>query len=256
MPADNDKPTNTPDLLIAAPDAEQTPGTPRFARLRAAWDVSWQPGGVLHTAWSDVRNAPGAGWDMAPWLRMVVLLTGAALALLLIDTAFTTITHWIGHLLTAAPTVDIGTNKSAGIWAVIDQPIRSYIAHHSTGMAVSGPTIYTLWQIAGLYGLIGGFTGSTIARLVWTAWGAASTAAIWTTVPDQQRTLTVAIAALAWGTASLFALRGLRLLPHVTVFNHPPAVKAEIVLPAQKSPSADDGLGFLSDTVQRPRRPF
>ncbi|MFC9534367.1 hypothetical protein ACFT38_28045 [Streptomyces sp. NPDC056975] len=97
----------------------------------------------------------------------------------LVNAAFTTITHWISHLLLAAPTVDVGTDTSSGIWGVIDQPIRTYIANRSAGMAISGSTIYTLWQITGLYGLLAGFAGSTIGRLLWTAWGAASAAAIW-----------------------------------------------------------------------------
>ncbi|MFD0033042.1 hypothetical protein ACFVJK_33165 [Streptomyces sp. NPDC127172] len=220
-------------------------------RTRRVWQQTWREGGVLHSAWSDVRHAPRAGWDMANWLKAILLLTGAAIALLLVNAAFTTITHWISHLLLAAPTVDVGTDTSSGIWGVIDQPIRTYIASRSAGMAISGSTIYTLWQIAGLYGLLAGFAGSTIGRLVWTAWGAASAAAIWVTVPDHQRTLSVAIAALAWGLASLLALRGLRLLPSIHIFNAAPTIKPELHLPHQK----DRGLDDVADTVQRRPRP-
>ncbi|MGW8687508.1 hypothetical protein ACWGNN_42075 [Streptomyces sp. NPDC055817] len=164
------------------PAADTTP--PSFfaslaTRTRLGWQQTRREGGVLHSVWSDVRHAPRAGWDMANWLKAILLLTGAAIALILVNAAFTTITHWINHLLLAAPTVDIGTDTSSGIWGVIDQPIRTYIANRSAGMAISGSTIYTLWQTAGLYGLLAGFAGSTIGRLLWTAWGAASAAAIW-----------------------------------------------------------------------------
>ncbi|MFD4711769.1 hypothetical protein ACFWN5_19110 [Streptomyces sp. NPDC058430] len=101
------------------------------------------------------------------------------------------------------------------------------------------------------YGLLAGFAGSPIGRLVWTAWGAASAAAIWVTVPDHQRTLSVAIAALAWGLASLFALRGLRLVPSIHIFNAAPTIKPELHLPHQQ----DHGLDDVADAVQRRPRP-
>ncbi|MFE5199907.1 hypothetical protein ACFQ93_40450 [Streptomyces sp. NPDC056601] len=221
------------------------------ARSRRVWEQAWGQGGPLYILWQDIRTAPRRGTDMAHWLKALLILAGLSAVVLLADAAGTAIGHAIRELLAAAPKVDVGTDTSSGIWAVIDNPIRSYIARHSAGMAVSGSTIYTLWQLAGLYGLIGGFSSSTIARLVWTAWGAASAAAIWVTVPAANRTLSVAIAALAWGLASLFALRGLRLLPSVHVFNAP-TIKPQIHLPCQKGTEPVDGLGDIASTVQRP----
>ncbi|MFI6881143.1 hypothetical protein ACIBL6_47635 [Streptomyces sp. NPDC050400] len=228
-------------------------------RSRLVWEQAWRQGGVLHRLWQDIRTAPSRGADMAHWLKALVILAGLSVVVLLADAAVSAIGHALGTLLSAAPKVDIGTDQSSGIWGGIDQPIRSYIAHHSAGMAVSGSTIYTLWQIAGLYGFIAGFAGSTIGRLVWTAWGAASAAAIWATVPGPQRTLSVAIAALVWGLASLFALRGLRLLPSIHIVNPAPTITPQIILPTQKDTRPDpDGFDAIGDTVQRPRgpRPF
>ncbi|MFC9459913.1 hypothetical protein [Streptomyces sp. NPDC056983] len=70
-------------------------------------------------------------------------------------------------------------------------------------------------------------------------------------MPDHQRTLSVAIAALAWGLASLFALRGLRLVPSIHIFNAAPTIKPELHLPHQK----DHGLDDVADAVQRRPRP-
>ncbi|WP_328335802.1 hypothetical protein [Streptomyces sp. NBC_00455] len=35
----------------AVTDLEDTPGTPHFARLRAAWGTSWKKDGLLHGRW-------------------------------------------------------------------------------------------------------------------------------------------------------------------------------------------------------------
>ncbi|MET9497438.1 hypothetical protein [Streptomyces sp. NPDC006552] len=201
--------------------ARPSPLADLTARSRRMWEQAWTDGGVLHGLWQDIRTAPRRGADMAHWLKALLILAGLSVVVLLAEAAGSAIGHAVGDLLAAAPTVDIGTDTSSGVWTVIDNPIRIYLAQHSVGMAVSGSTLYTLWQVGGLYGLIGGFTGSTIARLVWTAWGAASAAAIWVTVPSVNRTLAVAVAVLAWGLASLFALRGLRLLPSVRIVNNP-----------------------------------
>ncbi|MGW8687511.1 hypothetical protein ACWGNN_42090 [Streptomyces sp. NPDC055817] len=71
------------------------------------------------------------------------------------------------------------------------------------------------------------------------------------TVLDHQRTLSVAIAALAWGLASLFALRGLRLLPSIHIFNAAPTIKPELHLPHRN----DHRLDNVADAVQRRPRP-
>ncbi|MFH8736847.1 hypothetical protein [Streptomyces sp. NPDC017964] len=254
MPQHNDRPQQLTD--DEQHTTKQEPFSPSplaelAARSGRMWEQAWADGGVLHTLWQDIRTAPRRGADMAHWLKALLILAGLSVVVLLADAAGTAIGHAIGELLSAAPKVDVGTDTSSGIWAVIDNPIRTYIASHAAGMAVSGSTIYTLWQIAGLYGLIGGFSGSTIARLVWTAWGAASAAAIWVTVPAANRTLSVAIAALAWGLASLFALRGHRLLPTVHVYNTP-SFKPSLPLPSQKDTDPIDGTGDVGSTVQRP----
>jgi hypothetical protein len=75
--------------------------------------------------------------------------------------------------------VQVGTDTSHGVFAVVDQPIRSYIAAHCAGLQISASTVYTLWQAVGLFGLIGGAFRSSGARLTWTAWGVASVAMVY-----------------------------------------------------------------------------
>lgn len=221
--------------------AKPSPWADLAVRSRRVWEQAWSEGGFLHGLWQDIRTAPHRGADMAHWLKALLILAGLSLVVLLAEAAGSAIAHAIGDLLAAAPTVDIGADTSSGVWAVIDDPIRSYIATHSVGMAVSASTVYTLWQVTGLYGLIGGFIGSTIARLVWTAWGIASAAAIWVTVPPLNRPLTVAVAALAWGFASLAALRDLRLLPRVNIVNKS-TFTPQLQLPSQKIPGPFEAL--------------
>ncbi|MFC9635818.1 hypothetical protein ACFTY8_43095 [Streptomyces mirabilis] len=114
------------------------------------------------------------------------------------------------------------------------------MVQHSAGLAVSGSTLYTLWQVAGLIGLVGGFLRSTAARLLWTAWGASSAAMIWSAAPEPGRTLATGIA-VVWLLASAFAVRGLQLRRAVVVHVAPRIrneIRPEIHVPADRP--ADD----------------
>lgn len=112
--------------------------------------------------------------------------------------------------------MQIGTDTSTGVWAVVDQPIRSCIAQHFAGLAISASTVYSLWLATGVISLVFGFlTRSNGVRLTWTAWGAASAWMVWTATPEPSRTVALGIGVLAWTLASAFALRGLNLRPRV-----------------------------------------
>ncbi|MGW9282639.1 hypothetical protein ACWGSA_10800 [Streptomyces diastaticus] len=71
--------------------------------------------------------------------------------------------------------------------------------------------VHTVWQAAGLFGLVGGFARSSGARLTWTAWGAASIAMVHSAAPADGRTIATGLAVLGWTAASTLALRGLTL---------------------------------------------
>ncbi|GGP90149.1 hypothetical protein [Streptomyces melanogenes] len=255
-PQPTDQTDQDPDSTVVPHPIEEQEA--RRAALRAWWDDAWSsPDGVLYRRWEDLRQAPELGWhQMANWVKALLAVATLSLVLLLLDSAATVLADEVHRLLTAAPTVQIGTDASTGVWAVVDQPIRSYIAQHSTGLTVSGSTIYTLWQVAGLTGLIGGFLRSTAARLLWVAWGAGSAAMIWSAAPADGRTLATGIAVLAWSIASVFALRGLSLRPVIVTHIHNPApafrpeAKAEIHLPAQ-SPQGNDSPDNVRQFQQR-----
>ncbi|MEV7657926.1 hypothetical protein AB0O39_27630 [Streptomyces anulatus] len=251
------------DLLNQTPPPPDTtpdkdPGTTRLTQLRAAWNASWEQGGFLHGRWEDLRQAPNAGWHfMANWIKALLILTGMCALLVLLDTAADISAAALNRLDDAMPATPVGTDTSSAFWGVVDNPVRTYIAQHTTGLPVSGTAVYTFWQLAGAVGLIGGFIGATGARLTWTAWGAATTWAVWTTTPVDGRTIATAITILAWTAASTLALRGLSLRPVVNNFIPPaPAsqpqieIRPELRIPAP-APAPDDDTPGNVHPLQR-----
>jgi hypothetical protein len=218
------------------------PKQPRLAAIRNRWNNSWHHG-FLHDRWEDLRRAPELGWHgMGNWLKTTLALAGTSVLILLLNSAAAVVLDALQHLLTAAPHVQAGTGTSHGVLAVIDQPVRSYLAAHSASLAISASTVYTLWQLVGLFGLVGGFLRSSGARLTWTAWGAASIAMVYSAAPADGRTVATGVAVLAWTVASAFALRGLTLRPmfftHVHNAGH--QLKPCIHLPAPANPPAEN----------------
>ncbi|MFE2512647.1 hypothetical protein ACFXC9_30130 [Streptomyces naganishii] len=250
-----DSPAAVNGQAVNVPPSPAPEPKPRRTAVRDWWENAWSEGGVLHARWEDLRQAHTAGWhQMANWVKVLLATAAACAVLILLDGAFGVLADAVHRLLTAAPRVQIGTDTSTGVWAVVDQPIRTYIAQHSAGLAVSGSTIYTLWQVAGLIGLIGGFLRSAAARLLWAAWGASSAAMIWATAPEQGRTLATGIAVLAWLLASAFALRGLNLRPAVVVNASPRirnVIRPEINVPVPADQDADDTPDNVHQLQQR-----
>ncbi|MEU3907287.1 hypothetical protein AB0F20_26280 [Streptomyces goshikiensis] len=251
---DNDRASNIPGprqerpaagLPAAAPllleELEDKPS--RAEVLRTWWADAWDEGGVLHDRWEDLRQAPELGWHgMANWLKAALGLAGICLVILLLDGAADALAAMLHSLLTAVPRVQVGTDTSSGIFAVIDQPVRTYIAAHSASLPITGATVYTVWQLVGLFGLIGGFARSSGARITWTAWGAASIAMVHSAAPADGRTIATGLALLAWTAASAFALRGLTLRPafFTHIHNDGHQIEPHIHLPAPAAPEADD----------------
>ncbi|MFH9090484.1 hypothetical protein [Streptomyces sp. NPDC017673] len=254
----NDKPingqhTNSPsffDLFDQTPppplpDVEDVPRTKRFAGLREAWDASWEQGGFLYERWEELFQARRLGWhEMAHWIKAVLSLAGVCAVIILLDAA-SDIVSAVLHRLSATRTViePPGVDTTSGLWGVIDNPIRSYIVQHSVGLTVPGTAVYAFWQLTGLIGLLGGFAGSTGARILWTGWGLSSVAMVWSATPGGSRTVATGIAALMWALASIVALRGLSLRPVIN--NLAPAAPQVNVYPAfdfppQPTPEHDD----------------
>ncbi|MFE2473137.1 hypothetical protein [Streptomyces mirabilis] len=187
---------------------------------------------------------------MANWIKAVSAVAVFSFVVLLFNGAVDVLLDAVHHILTAVPDVQVGDNTSTGVWATIDNPVRSYIAAHSTGLPISASTVYTIWQVTGLFSLIAGFiTRSNGVRLTWAAWGCAGIAMVWTTTPDASRTVATAIAVLAWTFASAFALRGLNLRPRVFTTVHTGApqitVQPQIHVPAQPNGPGPDNVRQL-----------
>ncbi|MFB7852808.1 hypothetical protein ACFC34_38145 [Streptomyces sp. NPDC056053] len=219
---------------------------PLLAAARTWWTTAWAKDGFLHARWEEVRRAPGAGWhNMADWLKATAGIAVFSLVVLLFASAVDVLLDAVHRLLTAVPEVRVGDSTSTGVWATIDNPVRSYLAAHSAGLPISASTAYTLWQTTGLLSLIGGLvTRSTGARLTWVCWGAAGIAMVWMATPETSRTVATAIAVLAWTTASTLALRGLSLRP--SSFTHVDGpqvtVQPQIHIPAQPGTSTPDNV--------------
>ncbi|MFD4833340.1 hypothetical protein ACFWPV_26310 [Streptomyces uncialis] len=251
-PPSKEKPTvaDHNDHTPPVPSLEDLPGhkEPRPAALCAWWAAAWDDDGFLHDRWEDLRRAPELGWhSMANWVKTALGLTGICVVLILLDSATDVLADALHHLLTAVPHVQVGTDTSTGITAVVDQPIRSYIAAHTGTLPVSASTVYTLWQLTGVFGLIGGLLRSSGARLTWTAWGCASVAMVWSGAPADGRTVATGLAVLAWTAASALALRGLTLRPSLFIHNAAPGleIRPEIHVLVPAAPAVEAAPDYV-----------
>ncbi|MGW4438041.1 hypothetical protein ACWELO_20145 [Streptomyces sp. NPDC004596] len=217
---------------LPVPFPKAPPKEPRFAALRTWWQEAWEEDGVLHAMWEDVLSAPEDGFRyMAPWLRAVLMVAGVSFVMLMAKAASEVVLQTLHQLLTAVPTVQVGVDTSSGVFAVVDQPVRTYIAQHSTGLPVAASTVYTLWLLTGITGLVLGYLSrNNGVRAMWSGWGAASVFMVWTATPATSRPIAVGLAVLAWTFLSAFAMRGLTMRRRVGHPARPPrvSVKPEI----------------------------
>ncbi|MFE4055563.1 hypothetical protein ACFXP3_04500 [Streptomyces sp. NPDC059096] len=233
-------PPNDTNPGLPAPLPKTPPKEPRTAalreQLRDRWNRTWDTNGALHKMWQDILRAPEDGPQyMAPWIRTVLMVAGASFVVLMAKTAAEVALQALRTLLTAVPTVQVGVDTSSGVFAVVDQPVRTYIAQHSAGLPVEGSTVYTLWLLTGITGLVlGWLSRNNGVRAMWTVWGAATVFMVWTTTPQNGRTVAAGLTVLAWTFLSAVAMRGLTLRRRVVVGR--PAkvtVKPEIHVPVQ-----------------------
>ncbi|MFK0112519.1 hypothetical protein [Streptomyces sp. NPDC091217] len=238
----NGTPQRSRELLLA-------PGTKtkvRRARLRAWWTKAWNPGGLLYRRWDDLARARHAGWHgMADWIKAVFAVAMVCSVIVVLDFAARITAGVLDRLSAPAPVTGApGIDTTGGPWGVIDNPVSSYIGQHAVGLPVSGPAMYTAWQLAGLIGLVGGTAGLTAGRIIWLLWGASSIAMVWTASPDSNRTLATGLAVLMWVLASTLPLRRLRLRPLVIHdHTHQPQLHLHSVSPSTAT-TADGTTGI------------
>ncbi len=226
---------------LPAPFPKTPPKKQPFAALRAWWDKAWEDDAVLNLMWMDILNVPQDGpRNMAPWIRAVVMLVGASFVVLAVLAAGEAVLRTVHQLLTAVPTVQVGVDPSDSVLAIVDQPVRTYIAQHSAGLPIAASTVYTLWLATGIAALIlGYFTRSNALRAMWTGWGAATVFMVWTATPDTSRTIAVALTVLAWTLLSALALNGLSLRRTVGRPAHPAKTPARPDVHIHMPPAAD-----------------
>ncbi|MFE2609443.1 hypothetical protein ACFXDI_40345 [Streptomyces mirabilis] len=247
MPSNDNTPgQNRQELTyLPVPFPKAPPKEPRFAalreRLRDGWNRAWDVDGVLYEMWQDVLRVPEDGArHMAPWIRAVLMVAGVSFVVLMAKAACEVVLQALHQLLTAMPKVQVGVDTSSGVAAVVDQPVRTYIAQHSAGLAVEGSTVYTLWLLTGITGLVLGYLSKNNGvRAMWTTHGAATVFMVWTTTPEASRTVAAGLTVLAWTFLSAFAMRGLTLRRRV-VAGRPAkvTVKPEIHVPVPVQPPA------------------
>lgn len=181
--------------------ADFSASPPRAGALRptpliALADQDWLAGRrqELSTAFSQ-------GWGPAAlWVKVLMLVPVVLFVIAL-----------LGTLGTATLNTVHGTSwDGAGMVAIVDEPVRTYLEAHSAALPVTVSTLYTTWLASGIGLLAISFmTGTFGARLTWIAWGAGSVVMVWAGTAAPARGIACAVAGLAWGIASIFALQGL-----------------------------------------------
>ncbi|MFD3728805.1 hypothetical protein [Streptomyces sp. NPDC058671] len=228
-------PNNNPQL----PRPTRTPKPPSQngvrTRLDAAgawWNRAWEKDGVLHGVWEDIRRAPKADWHgLAHWIKALVLVMAAVVMVMLLGAAAGVLGALADTVTTAVPRPHVDLeHDTRGIWPTLTTPIRTFLDGQAAHLpALSGATVYLLWQATGLTGLIGGFLHISGARILWTLWGLSSVWIVWSASPAGGRILAAALAAVVWALASILALRGLTFRP--VIYNHQAAPAAPVFSP-------------------------
>ncbi|MEU6353198.1 hypothetical protein ABZ896_28380 [Streptomyces sp. NPDC047072] len=251
MPSNNNTGQDRQELAYLPVLYPKTPAKePRFAALRTWWTKAWEEDGVLNTMWEDILSAPEDGFRyMAPWLRTVLAVAGISFVVLLARAAGEVVLEALHQLLTAVPKVQVGVDTSNGVFAVVDQPVRTYIAQHAAGLPVAASTVYTLWLLTGIVGLVlGCLSKNNGVRAMWTAHGAATVFMVWTATPATSRPVAAALAVLAWTFLSAIAMRGLTLRRRVRAgrpakVTVKPEIHVPVPVPVPAAP-ADNGCPF------------
>jgi len=167
-------------------------------------------------------------------LKATLALAGACVVILLLNAAIGVLAGALHDLLTAAPRVQVGTDTSTGVFAVVDQPVRTYIAAHCASRG-SAPPPSTPCSGRTLR-LVGGFFRSSAPASPGRP--GARPASPWSTARARRRTHDRHRSRRPRLDRRLaFALRGLslrRALHHI--HNAAPRIEPHIHLPAPAAP--------------------
>ncbi|KAB2587627.1 coiled-coil domain-containing protein [Streptomyces arboris] len=183
------------DLAADFSAAPPRPGRTAPTQLIALSDPGW-----AQDRKQELSTALAQGWGAAVvWVKVLFVLPLGLFTVALMGSFGAGIQH----------AIEGATWDSHGMVAVVDAPVRAYLETHRTGLPVTADTLYTTWLAVGAGLLTISFVTCTFgARLTWAGWGACSVAMVWAATTGPARGIACAVTGLAWGIASIFALRG------------------------------------------------
>ncbi|MFD4756904.1 helix-turn-helix domain-containing protein [Streptomyces sp. NPDC058426] len=185
---------------------------PRAPRASAAMGMT-SPVTVTDRDWlegrrQEVGNSLTGGWtESALWIKVSALVFASLCAMALFGLVATTVTD------KARSWSPAGGWHWEGMAATVEQPVNAYLAAHSSGLPLPVSVLQVLWVGSGAVALVMSFLfGGFGARLTWALWGVATVLMVWSGTPAEARPVAAGLATIAWGLASILALRGLRIV--------------------------------------------
>ncbi|MEV5295378.1 hypothetical protein AB0K64_29640 [Streptomyces sp. NPDC053741] len=180
--------------------ADFSAAPPRPGRMEPTQLIALSDPGWAYDRRQELSTALAQGWGAAAiWVKILFILPAVLFTIALLGSLGTGLQHALQDT----------TWDSHGMTAVIDGPVRAYLDTHTAGLPVTADTLYTTWLAAGAGLLVISFVTCTFgARLTWAGWGACSVAMVWAATPGPTRGIACAVTGLAWGIASILALRG------------------------------------------------
>ncbi|WP_052230630.1 hypothetical protein [Streptomyces sp. CT34] len=219
QPGQQDQNTNVHQLQqLPGALIEDTPATAKTTTAAAVEQLLRAKDSVgewLTDRGDDLRRAVKGGWkETDDWIKaalgglalLVVVWVGGTLLTVLLK-SIVALASLISHVH-----VDTGARSHTGLLATITEPVRTYLAGHTRGLAAGSATAYAAWQLAVLVtGFLSWATTSFGARFAWGVVGAGTAWMVWSGAPATGREVATGLTALAWGLLSIVALRGFRI---------------------------------------------
>ncbi|MFF3166806.1 helix-turn-helix domain-containing protein [Streptomyces sp. NPDC003273] len=188
----------------------KTPPRPHRAPIAAMGMTS--PVVVSDSEWLEARrkeigDSLTGGWKQtALWIKLLVLFSVFLVGVAVLGVLANTVSHTARTWRTPH-----GWHWD-GVVATINNPVHAYLSAHSAGLPLPVTSLHLLWIASGSILLLMSFLfGGFGARTTWILWGAATVVMVWSGTPGPARQVAAGLATVAWGLASIPAMRGLNL---------------------------------------------
>ncbi|MFJ3638049.1 hypothetical protein [Streptomyces sp. NPDC090112] len=184
------------------------------AWLSAYWQKAWAVDGFLFNRWKELNVSAQTGWNgSARWVKCLILALIVSISVTIVN-ACTKILVVAFSIVDSRSSVD-GLDSSGGIWVAVHRPIQFYLEQHSDDLGIDVLSLHVFWCLLGFAGVVGGFFGSSGARIVWLLWGVGSVAMVWEASASGGRIFAAGLAVSLWSLSGIAALRGLNRKPIV-----------------------------------------